>query len=142
MTAFIVVQPHDESAEVVEFDDLRDVIKEYRLGEVDHGTIARGVGFVTYEFALFTPKEDQHYFTVLETRRLFAGTIIFYGFNLLGHTIDLRDMSKVGSIAWLQDHSVVEEMIRARVIIRPQIRVGETIVWSWPEPPLKELVRK
>lgn len=131
---FVVVDPREENAFVVSEEDLTDVETSQNIGPVDHGILARGIGYVCFEYAMYVPKEEQRYFTILGTRKLFAGTNIFYGYNILGHTIDLGDIREIGDIAWLPNYQVVEEMIATGVVLRPEIRVGKSLIWKWPDP--------
>ena len=62
MTRFVIVNPHKRTVEGVSFDSLFEAQAAAGLGNVDHGVLAPGLGYVVDEFGLFAPVSEQKYF--------------------------------------------------------------------------------
>ena len=99
-------------------------------GKVDHGMISRSIGYVVYEYGLFVPPAEQHYFAIGKT--LVAGPAVLYGVNAWGEGVDLWQ-STIPDVRWFLGANDVEAAIEAGDIIRPQTSVNGLVTWQWPE---------
>ena len=62
---------------------------DLKRGEIDHGVLLPGLGYVVYEYGMFTSPELQHYWGF--GGRLIAGNAVLYHFNHRGETADVTD---------------------------------------------------
>lgn len=139
---FAVIHP---SARVVNPADVPDLIDAEKLagltpGEVDHGTIRRGIGIVVGEFSLFEPSDKQHYFAI--GSRLYAGPAVLYAYDYAGQTVDFYFDGRQMIGRWFDDASEVEAAIAGGVIVRPQVAIGDRVYWRWPEPRPTESINR
>lgn len=99
-------------------------------GKVDHGMLTRSIGYVVYEYGLFVPPADQHYFAIGKT--LIAGSAVLYGVNAWGETVNLY-RSTIPDIRWFLGANDVEAAIDAGEIVRPETAVNGVVTWRWPD---------
>ena len=142
MTRFILIDSTAQKARVAMFEELKDAQRELGLGNVDHGTWGRGIAYVVDEFGLFVPKEQQHYAKFGNT--LIAGNCVMYAYNEMGETIDIHPDIADG-VSFFESIAAIEHAITRGLIRRPQIiATREThtdLVWSWPDPAPKGMMR-
>jgi hypothetical protein len=100
-------------------------------GAVDHGTVARRVGIIVSEYGLYEHPAAQHYFSI--DRRLYAGPAVLYQTDSRGVTIDLEFGGRWFG-TWYANADAIEEAIAAGKIDRPQVGIGDAVVWRWPAP--------
>ena len=98
--------------------------------KVDHGMISRSIGYVVYEFGLFVPPAQQHYFAM--GRQLIAGASVLYGVDAWGESVNLL-RSTIPDIRWFLGVNDVEAAIVAGEIIRPQTAINGAVTWQWPD---------
>lgn len=130
---FGYINPKDRTATIIEHHSLQDAMKIANLegGSVDFGTVVRGLGVVVYEFGLFVPAQDQHYFGL--GGRLWAGNAVLYAYDEGGETIDLPKIDH--PIVWYNDVADVELSIINGGVVRPGMFVNGKMIWRWPDPP-------
>lgn len=133
---FIIIDPRERTVRDVECKELRGAVIQSGLepDRTDHGSFGRdetghGYGFVVYEFGLFVPKDRQHYFAL--NRYLVAGTLVQYGYDQMGDTIDAKPLPTPPR--WLTGDEAEAEM-QAGTLDRPQQSVNGEVLWRWPEP--------
>ena len=97
---------------------------------VDHGMMSRSIGYVVYEFGLFVPPAEQHYFAI--GKQLVAGPAVLYGVNAWGEGVDLWQ-STIPDVRWFLGANDVEAAIEAGDIIRPETAINGVVTWRWPE---------
>jgi hypothetical protein len=131
MTRFVIVNPRARKIEAVECESVMDAQDIAGLGNVDHGVIAQGLGFVVDEFGLFVPPAQQAYFGLFG--KLIAGTAVFYAFDEMGETLSLR-ASEFPDVRWYLGVNDVEASIAREEIERPIIAVNGMVLWEWPQP--------
>jgi hypothetical protein len=131
---FIIVNPKARTISAARFPSLLDAQAMAGLGNVDHGSLVRGLGYVVDEFGLFVPPMQQSYFGI--GNHLIAGTAVFYGYDQAGETIDLR-RSEFPDVRWYLGVNDVEASIERDEIVRPIIAVNGAVHWQWPQPPPK-----
>ena len=128
---FVIVNPHKRTVEGVDVKSLIDAQALAGLINVDHGQVARGLGFVVDEFAMFVSPLIQAYFEL--GGKLIAGAAVFYRFGELGETLDLR-RSEFPDVRWYLGVNDVEASIAREEIVRPIIAVNGMLIWEWPQP--------
>ena len=129
---FGIIDPAAKTLVVRDFETLRDAQRAAGLDKVDHGTIARGLAIVVYEFGFFEPADRTHYFSV--TGGLYAGNAVLYGYDEAGETVDVHE-SMVPPITFFDTvGDIVVAMIRG-LVRRPRHSVNnEPPTWQWPQP--------
>lgn|SRR5215510_13413335 len=134
---FATIEPVKKRVRVAEFRDLHSAVRSVGVDPhaTDHGVVQRnhrGPNFsiVVYEFGLFTPVADQHYFAT--GGRLYAGNAVLYGFNEIGETVDV--VEPLPDVTFFADAPAVELAIAARVIPRPRMSANGMVIWEWPNP--------
>ena len=125
---FVIVYPSRQNTIVADFTTLRAAQRFAKLGNVDHGRVAPGVGIVVAEFGLYVPSSEQSYFTIGGT--LFAGNAVLYGFDSKGESTDLLMIPDIG---FLQNAAAVERNIALGLVQRPQITANGKVIWQWPD---------
>jgi hypothetical protein len=138
MTRFVIVNPRDRTVKGVNCDSLIDAQVMAGLGNVDHGQIARGLGYVVDEFGLFAPVSEQKYFGLFG--HLIAGPAVFYLFDEMGETIDLR-RSEFPDVRFYLGVNDVEAAIYRGEIERPFMAVNGVEYWRWPQQPPEGFTR-
>ena len=128
---FVIVNPHKRTVAGVDVEGLIDAQALAGLGNVDHGTLAPGLGYVVDEFGMFTPVSEQKYFGLFG--HLIAGPAVFYRFDEAGETIDLR-RSEFPEVRFYLGINDVEAAIDRREIERPFMAVNGVELWHWPQP--------
>src|SRR6187431_2878619 len=116
MTRFIAVNPRKRTKEVISHNTVFDAQEAIGLTAVDHGIICQGLGYCVYEYGLFVPVSQQHYFGI--GGQLIAGPAIFYGFDETGETVDLR-LSELPDVTFYLGVNDVEAAIDRGEINRP-----------------------
>jgi hypothetical protein len=136
---FVIVDPKKRSVETADLGDLHSALLQAGLspGEVDHGAISRGIGYVVAEFGLYVPPAQQHYCGI--AGRLIAGSTVLYGHEG-GETVDLM-ASAIPDVTFFLGINDVENAIFAGAVKRPVIRVGGALLWQWPQPAPAGMVR-
>jgi hypothetical protein len=135
---FVVINPKYRTIVTTNADSLHEAQVSVGLGSVDHGLIARGIGYVVDEFGLYKPVAQQHYFGC--AGRLIAGASVFYGIDEAGETVPLM-RSQIPNVRWYLGANDVEAAIERGKIQRPQIAVNGTVLWQWPQPAPKGFTR-
>jgi hypothetical protein len=131
MPRFVVVNPRKRTIEGVTFDSVIEAQESIGLHGVDHGVICRGLGYCVYEFGLFVPVAEQHYFGI--GGQLIAGPAVFYGYDQAGETIDLR-VSEFPDVRFFLGINDVENAIHIGEVERPFMAVNGVELWHWPQP--------
>jgi hypothetical protein len=132
MNTFIVVNPRRRAVEAVDANTVPEVRDMIGLGNVDHGIAMPGLGYCVYEFSLFVPPSEQHYFGLRGT--LFAGPTIFYAFDAVsGETLRLR-RSEFPEVRFYLGINDVEAAIQRGEVERPFMAVNGVRLWEWPQP--------
>lgn len=126
---FGIIDPIKRSAEIVDADTLQDAEAMVGLNPngTDHGSVARGLGIVVYEFGLY--EKGLGYFSI--AGRLYTGGAVLYAYGDGGYTVDIEELPEID---WLRDEAAVELSISAGLIVRPRVAVGDTVYWQWPNP--------
>ena len=127
---YVLVNPILRTATAGDYASLQDAEVAAGLdpGKVDHGMITRSIGYVVFEFGLFAPPEEQHYFAM--GRQLIAGSAVLYGVNAWGESVNLH-RSTIPDIRWFLGVNDVEAAIVSGEIIRPQTAVNGEVTWQW-----------
>ena len=131
MTRFITINPRKRKVEAVSFDNIVQAIASVGLANVDHGVLARGLGYCIYEFSLFVPPSEQHYCGL--AGHLIAGPAVLYGFDQAGETVDLR-LSEIPDVTFYLGVNDVEAAIDRGEVNRPFMAVNGVELWHWPQP--------
>lgn len=133
---FGIIRPRGKEFAVADAPSVQDACRQAGLdpSDVDHGTVARGVGIVVAGFGLYEPPEKQSYFGL--AGRLYAGPAVIYRYNARGDTIpfDLQPIDFEPHILWLPTAADVERAIGERKVERPIGAVNGEVFWRWPEP--------
>jgi hypothetical protein len=137
---FVVINPKLRKVSTVEALDFRSAVRDAGLDPdtLDHGAFSRRVAYAVYEFGLFTPPAEQHYFGF--DGRLIAGTAVLYGVGEAGETVDLM-ASAVPTPRFYLGQNDVESDIAMGIILRPEIAVNGERIWAWPQPAPKGFSR-
>jgi hypothetical protein len=135
---FVIIHPKGRTVVTVDKPSLHAAQAEAGLGNVDHGSIGRGIGYVVDEFGLYRPVDQQHYFGC--AGRLIAGASVFYGVDEAGETIDLMK-SQIPDVRFYLGANDVEAAIERGEIERPQVVINRSILWRWPQPAPKGFMR-
>jgi len=131
MTGFVIVNPRKRIIEGVQCDSVFEAQRHAGLAKVDHGVIAKGLGYVVDEFGLFVPTAEQYYFGLFG--KLIAGTAVFYAFDQMGEALSLRT-SEFPDVRMYLGVNDVEAAISRGEIERPFMAVGGAVLWEWPQP--------
>jgi len=99
-----------------------------KMGEVDFGAVSHSTSVVVYEYGLFVDPAEQKYFSI--NGQLFAGNAVVFDTNDQGEDID---MIRLPDITWYQNADAVEKAIQRGYIKRPEMRVNDKLLWSWPQ---------
>lgn len=134
---FVVINPKNRSIDTVDVWKLQDAEAIAGLGNVDHGSLCRGIGYVVYEFSMFVPPSEQHYCGI--AGHLIAGAAVLYGVDEAGETIDLMK-SQIPDVRFYLGVNDVEAAIERGEIKRPQIAVNNAVLWQWPQTPPKGMM--
>lgn len=148
---FMIIRPKAVStsgslgtAEFADVAKLDNAISRAELspGKLDHGTLARGVAIVVYEFGLFEPGFG--YFSI--GNRLFSGNAVIFNYSVdSGETesmsVDLYN-SVLANIRFHSSAESVEKEIKSGKIARPEISIDREVVWRWPNPRPEHLLDK
>jgi len=131
MMRFVTIDPAQNMVEEIEAGAFEFALEMAGLkrGEIDHGIVAPGVAIAVYQFSLYVPPAETHYFSIRD--QLFAGKALLYGFNSAGDTIDLQAYPVPIFFASSQD---VEFAIANGIVRRPRMTVNGQEVWRWPQP--------
>ena len=132
---FVIIDATAREVKTVECETLQDAeaLAGLDKGKVDHGSIARNIGYVVDEHGLFKPIAEQHYFVM--NSRLVAGNSVLYAYNDLGDTID---MQRAPMIFFLENRlEVIESAFAKGICHRPQLKINDKIIWQWPEPEVR-----
>lgn len=126
---YVLVRPAERRAVLVEFKSLQEAQTAAGLdpNEVDHGSLGEGHGITVYEYGLMQPVAEQHLFSI--GNRLYAGNAVIYA-EADGKAVDAR----VPRITWYKDVDAVWEAIQQGDVIQPAVKVGDDVLWLWPDP--------
>lgn len=129
-TKFIIIDPVRKATRVTEKRELGEALIEagLKVSGVDHGSIGPHLGVVVYEFGLFVPPDDQHYFSI--NGRLYAGAGVLYGVDDNGETVD----AVMPKIRFFDNTREVEMAIELEEVTQPSIAVNGQVLWLWPQP--------
>jgi hypothetical protein len=129
---YVIIDPQHRTILPGNFDSLRTAEQFAGLDpdKVDHGMLTRRIGYVVFEFGLFVPPVDQHYFAI--GRQLIAGNAVLYGVDEAGESVDLMG-STIPDVRWFLGENDVEAAIEAGEIDRPQTAVNGCVMWQWPD---------
>jgi hypothetical protein len=129
---YVLINPVLRTATAGDYASLQDAEVAAGLdpGAVDHGMITRSIGYVVYEFGLFVPPAQQHYFAM--GRGLIAGAAVLYGVDAWGESVNLH-RSTIPDIRWFLGMNDVEAAIEAGEIIRPETAINGVVTWRWPD---------
>jgi hypothetical protein len=130
---YVIVNPKHRAWSTQDFPDIDTAKRAAGLdpGSIDHGMLARSVGYCVYEFGLFVPPAEQSYFSIGKT--LIAGPALFYGVGEAGETIDLM-RSQLPTPFFYLGANDVEAHIQAGDILRPTMAFNGELIWKWPDP--------
>lgn len=131
MPRFVIVNPREKSVKAIECASVVDAEHEVGLSGVDHGVIMPGLGYVVYQFGLFVPAHEQHYFGL--GGQLIAGPAVFYAFDERGETMNLR-LSEFPEVRFFLGVNDVEAAIAREEIMRPGMTINGVVLWEWPQP--------
>jgi hypothetical protein len=132
---FEIIRPATRETEVVQCEHLNEAMVMAGLVGVDFGTVHRGLGIVVYEFSLFVPAAEQHYFVL--GGRLYGGNAVLYSYDEAGETVDL----KTAVIPfWMDNVAHVERAIADGACVRPQMAVNRNVIWQWPNPVPEDII--
>jgi hypothetical protein len=134
MSQYIIVNPKDRTIKPVLAETLDEakLVAGLAIDSTDHGSLVRGLGYVVYEYGLFVPPAQQSYFGV--AGKLIAGTAVFYRYDDMGETQDLR-LSEFPDVRWYLGVNDVEASIDRGEIVRPTMSMNNVVFWQWPDPP-------
>ncbi len=134
---YVIIDPKARTIETVntgdKVDDLKAVIRRAGLdpSAVDHGSMGRRIGYVVFEYGMFTPAAEQNYFAI--GAKLIAGPCVLYGVGAMGETVDLMK-SQITDVRFYLGANDVEAAIEREEIYRPQMSTDGNIIWQWPQP--------
>ena len=128
---YITIDPAKHVVKVIDTDDYMFALETAGLEgvNVDHGTIEHGIAIVVHGFSLFEPPERQHYFAIGD--RLYAGRALLYAYDESGETVNLL---RVPDVTFFTNAKAVENAIEAATVQRPQMKLNDEVIWSWPQP--------
>ena len=138
MRRFLTIQPAKQFSIWVQSPSLTSAMALVELENVDHGVVVPGVGIVVYEYGLFVPPNEQHYFSI--RTRLYAGNAVLYAFDKMGETVSLA-RHQVPEIVFMPNAASVERSIELGLVQRPQMAVNGVVTWEWPQPRRKVSVK-
>lgn len=133
---FVLIEPAERRLSLKPFADLSAALAAVGLhiGEVDFGSLMPDHSIVVYEFGLFEPPAQQHYFAL--GKNLYAGNAVVFA-EVEGES---GDVSKEcwnllrSNLHWFGGMQEVEKAIDQEQIIQPSIKVNGEVVWVWPQP--------
>ena len=128
---YAIINPAKQTLRAIDassFDVALDVA-ELVKSEVDHSMVTRQIGIVVYEYGLYVPPDQQHYFAL--GRRLYAGNALLYGCDQAGETIDLTACPEP---TFFKSAADVEAAISTGKIERPIVALNDEVIWKWPDP--------
>ena len=123
---FMVIDPTARLFGPVEADSPHKASPKLSISNVDHGTVAPGIGIIVYEYGLL--EGEGPYFAL--GGQLFAGEAVLYAYDEAGETIDFPDVQLVPPL-WLATKADVEAAIKDRTVQRPYSAVNREIIWQW-----------
>jgi hypothetical protein len=128
---YIVIDPEKKTTRAIDASSFDVALDVAGLGDVcrDHGSITRSIAIVVYEYGLFEPPENQHYFAL--DGRLFAGRALLYAVDTAGETIDLTICPEP---TFFKSAADVEAAIYAGKVERPIKAINDKVIWKWPDP--------
>jgi hypothetical protein len=132
MTRYVIVDPRIRKAFAVDVETIQEAKRIAEIGNVDHGQLARGLGYCVYEYAMFEPPPDKQAYCSINGH-LIPGPAVLYGYDEAGETIDLR-LSEIPTIRWYLGINDVEAAIERGEIVRPYVAVNDEVLWEWPAP--------
>ena len=132
MPTFVVVNPRLRKISPLTCETIQEAQDIVGLRGVDHGILMYGLGYCVYEYGLFVPPSEQHYFGIHGT--LIAGPAIFYAFDERGETLNLR-VSEFPNVRFYLGINDVEHSISIGEVERPFMAVGNARIWEWPQHP-------
>jgi hypothetical protein len=149
---FVTIEAHGEKVKLVDVKHEHDALKLIGIDpmQTDHGMVFRdhesgiGVGIIVYEFGLFEPADETHYFIlpVRETgNRLYAEKAVIYAFDIAGDSIDIP-VDTTPPVTFYHSRAVVEEAIKVGIVARPEASVNGEVTWRWPDPPPAKFHKK
>lgn len=110
---FLLIDAKAKTAKVEDYKELSDAKTALGLDKVDHGVLARGLGYVVDEFGLFKPADEQHYFSI--GLLLIAGNCVMYAYNRAGETEDIDEKGIVENIEFFNAAADVVAAIGTKV---------------------------
>lgn len=131
MIRFLTIQPAKKFSVWVQAPSLTSAMALIDLDKVDHGVVSPGLGIVVYEYGLFVPPAEQHYFSI--RAKLYAGNAVLYAFDKMGETVSLARHA-VPEIVFMPSAASVERSIQLGLVERPQMAINGEVTWQWPEP--------
>jgi hypothetical protein len=132
---YVIVDAVQKLARVEEYAEFKDAVCAAGLnpGETDHGLLQPGLGYVVYEYGLFEPVEQQHYWRFGSL--LIAGNALLYAIDGLGETVDVILDAKIRrQILFFNSAADVERAIDRGLVQRPRMAIDQEVLWRWPEP--------
>jgi hypothetical protein len=130
---FGIINAKLRKARVMDLPDVDSAKLVARLKplEVDHGSITRNLHIIVYEFSLYVPVNEQHWFSI--GGKLYGGNAVLYACDDAGETISLP-MDRLPPILWFKDAAAVEQAIGWKQIERPIMAFNGEVLWQWPQP--------
>jgi len=128
---YAIINPKKQTLRAIDassFDVALDVAELAEVGR-DHGLVTRRVAIVVYEYSLYVPPAEQHYFAL--EGKLYGGNALLYGVGDAGETIDLTACPEP---TFFKSAADVEAAIYLGKVERPVVARDEKVVWKWPDP--------
>src|SRR5262245_8808682 len=129
---YAVIDPEKQTTRAIDASSFTVALDAAGLGDVgrDYSLVNRHIGIVVFEYGLFDPPAEQHYFGL--GGKLFGGNALLYAFNERGETIDLTECPQPRFFNSLAE---IEAAIYCGEIARPMQVINDKVIWQWPNPP-------
>lgn len=133
---FVLIEPAERRLSLKPFADLSAALAAVGLhtGEIDFGSLMPDHSIVVYEFGLFEPPAQQHYFAL--GKNLYAGNAVVFA-EVEGKPSDVTKECwhlLRSNLRWFDSVQEIEKAIDDEEIIQPSISVDGKVVWVWPQP--------
>jgi hypothetical protein len=128
---YAIINPKKQTLRAIDASSFEVALDAAELADVgrDHSMVTRQIGIVVYEYALYVPPAEQHYFAL--NGKLYGGNALLYACNETGETIDLTICPEPTFFKSADD---VEAAIYMGKVERPIVALDDRIVWKWPDP--------
>ena len=128
---FGIIKAEQKKLTAHKFETYQEALEYAGLksGSVDSGSLGRYHGIFVYEFGLFKPVAESHYYSI--NGHLYEGNAVLYQTDEEGETVDLETVPK---ITYYDHVAQVEAAIAKGDVARPYMAVNGKVIWQWPDP--------